>query len=115
MNAIELLQRLHQHGPGSTYGPRRRAEFRLRRSHHEKSERCRRPRQCRSMVLSQRKEWNRVLADRTTALRLDPKCWVALGNRAMAHISLNEPDKAIADCNRGLGINPNYFALPCVC
>src|ERR1700722_14189743 len=53
-------------------------------------------------------ELDRVIADYTEAIKLDPKYDVAYHNRGRAYFAKREIDRAIADYDQALKFNPRY-------
>jgi tetratricopeptide (TPR) repeat protein len=55
-----------------------------------------------------RREPKLAVTDSDRALELDPLCWIALEIRATALVEA-DPDHVIADCTRGLELNPGWI------
>ena len=55
-----------------------------------------------------KKDYDKAIADLSTAIRLDPEFAGAFSNRAAAFLGKREFDKAIADCTEAIRRDPNH-------
>ena len=62
----------------------------------------------RGVAFGDRREFDRAIADFTTALSYDPRSVDAYLNRGMAHVARAEYDKALADYDAALTIKPDF-------
>ena len=50
---------------------------------------------------------DRAIADRSEAIRLDPKMAIAYSNRCAAYLNKGDNDRAIVDCEKAIQLDPN--------
>ncbi len=61
---------------------------------------------CRGLAYKRLKQWDKVLADCSKAIELDPKLAAAWSSRGDAYNGLNQFDKALADCSQAIELDP---------
>ena len=62
----------------------------------------------RSDAYSQKGDFDRVIADASEAIRLDPKAVIAFNNRGLAYKSKGDNERAFADFDAAIKLNPNF-------
>ena len=58
-----------------------------------------------------KREYDRAIEDFDRAITLDPNAAVAFNNRCFARATVNQFQKAVADCNESLRLQPGNGAL----
>jgi serine/threonine protein kinase/tetratricopeptide (TPR) repeat protein len=65
----------------------------------------------RGLVWVERRNWDKATSDFEAAIRIDGGRWIAFQNLAAVLAQQNEPDQAIEQLNRAIGLRPDFAVL----